>query len=74
MTDVIHHPTQFWSLGIFATGLVDENLINAKFAQQDFLPSGVLILCANTDVAYFQICSSIHCNRVILHSDIFQNP
>ena len=53
---------------------VDENLVNAELAQQNVLPSGVLIFRADTDVAYFQICHSVHCNRVTLHSAIFQKP
>ena len=72
--DVIHHAGEFRPVGVLAADFVDENLVNAELAQQNFLPSGVLIFRADTDVAYFQICHSVHCNRVTLHSAIFQKP
>ena len=71
--DVFHHAGKLWAVGVFAACLVDENLVNAELAQQDLLSGGVLLLGADADVAYFQSCSSIHCSRVTVHFDIFQN-
>ena len=31
--DVLHHMGEFWSIGILAAGLVDENFVNAELAQ-----------------------------------------
>lgn len=58
----------------FAACLFDEYFVNTELAQQNFLPRSILLLGADTDIADFQIFHSIHCNRVILHSDIFQKP
>jgi len=49
--DVIHHTGKLRTVGVFAACLVDENLINAELAQQDFLPSCVLFLGTNADIS-----------------------
>ena len=71
--DVFHHAGKLWAVGVFAACLFDENLVNTKFTQQDFLTRSVLFLGADADVSNLQICSSIHCNRVTARFDIFQN-
>ena len=42
---------EFWSIGILAAGLVDENFVNAELAQQNFLSSCVLLLSADADIS-----------------------
>lgn len=53
--DVIHHTGKLRTVSVLAACFINKQFVNAEVMQQDFLPRGILLLGADTDVADFQM-------------------
>ena len=74
---ILHHLLQLRAVGAFAAHAVNVNLIHAQAFHQHFLPDGILLLSADTDISNLQEThlSTEHCpNRVVPAHGTYQKP
>ena len=52
---IFQHPSELWTAGVLTAHTVDVDLVHAQRLHEDFLPDGVLLLGAHSDITDFHV-------------------